>query len=104
MWASYFSKLLLNLKSKIVLIDKIILVTGATSGIGYESSRVLSKLGAKLIIIGRSISKLKSLKNSLVDTSKVITYEAFSQIEDAQRISSSGWATTTIYFLLFISH
>ena len=44
---------------------KIILVTGATSGIGYESSRALSKLGAKLVIIGRSISKLNSLKNSL---------------------------------------
>ena len=54
---------------------KIILVTGGTSGIGYETSRALSKLGAKLIIIGRSISKLKSLKNSLEDTSKVITYE-----------------------------
>ena len=54
---------------------KIILVTGATSGIGYETSRALSKLGAKLIIIGRSISKLKSLKNLLEDTSKVITYE-----------------------------
>ena len=54
---------------------KIILITGATSGIGYESSIALSKLGAKLIIIGRSINKLKSLKNCLEKTSKVVTYD-----------------------------
>ena len=50
---------------------KIILVTGATSGIGYESARALSKLGAELIIIGRSKNKLRSLKNSLEKTSKI---------------------------------
>lgn len=54
---------------------KRILVTGATSGIGYESSRALSKLGAELIITGRSLKKLKILKKYLEQTSKVITYD-----------------------------
>tara|TARA_B100000989_G_scaffold262072_1_gene213395 strand:+ start:2254 stop:3036 length:783 start_codon:yes stop_codon:yes gene_type:complete len=38
------------------------LVTGATSGIGEETSKVLSELGAKLILVGRDISKLENLK------------------------------------------
>ena len=34
--------------------DKIILVTGATSGIGFQTALVLAKMGAQVIITGRS--------------------------------------------------
>ena len=64
-----------NIFNESLFKGKIILVTGATSGIGFESSRALSKLGAKLIITGRSINKLTSLKNSLEKTSRVISYD-----------------------------
>ncbi len=41
------------------LIDKTILVTGATSGIGRAIALECSKMGAKLIIVGRNIERLE---------------------------------------------
>lgn len=45
------------------------LITGATSGIGESTARLLSKNGYRLIICGRNQSKLESLKSELsIDT------------------------------------
>lgn len=48
--------------------NKIILVTGASSGIGKETAILLSKIGAKVILVARSENKLKqtfaNLENS----------------------------------------
>ena len=38
---------------------KTILVTGASSGLGREISILLSQLGAKIVLIGRSETRLK---------------------------------------------
>lgn len=47
--------------------DKIILITGATSGIGFQTALALSKMGAQIIVTGRSeksaqqaVTKLKA--------------------------------------------
>ena len=45
--------------------EKTIIVTGASSGIGRETAILLSKLGAKLIIIARNKEKLRDTINSL---------------------------------------
>jgi len=37
--------------------DKTCLVTGATSGIGYEAALALAKMGARLVIVGRNPQK-----------------------------------------------
>ncbi|UXC29336.1 SDR family oxidoreductase [Aliarcobacter butzleri] len=50
---------MLNLK------DKKILVMGATGGIGRETAILLSKLGAKLVISGRSTDRLEEVFNLL---------------------------------------
>lgn len=42
-----------------------ILVTGATSGIGIETSRVLALNGAKVFLMGRDQSKLDDVVNSI---------------------------------------
>ena len=42
--------------------DKIAIVTGATSGIGWASAIELAKLGAKVIISGRRENRLAELK------------------------------------------
>lgn len=42
-----------------------ILVTGATSGIGIETSRVLAFNGAKVFLMGRDKSKLEDVVNSI---------------------------------------
>jgi NAD(P)-dependent dehydrogenase (short-subunit alcohol dehydrogenase family) len=44
---------------------KTIIVTGASSGIGRETAILLSKLGAKLILIARNKEKLRDTINSL---------------------------------------
>lgn len=45
--------------------DKVIWITGASSGIGSELAKQLSALGAKLILSARNEEKLNALKTSL---------------------------------------
>ena len=47
------------------LAGKTILLTGATGGIGAEVARQLSAEGARLILTGRSVEKLRALQNQL---------------------------------------
>lgn len=42
-----------------------VLITGASSGLGYELSLQLSSLGYNLIIVGRNSEKLEQLKNKI---------------------------------------
>ncbi len=50
-----------------------VLITGATSGIGYALAQVFAKEGYDLILVGRDEEKLKRTKMSLEATSKVHT-------------------------------
>ena len=45
--------------------DKRILVTGASSGIGQETSILLSKCGAKTVLAARNEERLKQTMDSL---------------------------------------
>lgn len=47
------------------LSDTIVVVTGATSGIGLALTRALSRMGAQVVALGRSSSKLANLKGEL---------------------------------------
>ncbi len=40
--------------------DKIVLITGSSSGIGLETAKELAKLGAEIILVARSEDKLKA--------------------------------------------
>jgi 3-hydroxy acid dehydrogenase / malonic semialdehyde reductase len=48
------------------LLDKIILITGASSGIGAACARLFASQGAKLILLARREERLKALVNELV--------------------------------------
>ena len=47
------------------LAGKTVLLTGATGGIGAEVARQLSAQGARLILTGRAVEKLRALQNQL---------------------------------------
>ena len=52
-------------ESQFSLKGKTILLTGATSGIGKECAGIFAKLGANLVLSGRSESKLKTVSKEL---------------------------------------
>jgi NAD(P)-dependent dehydrogenase (short-subunit alcohol dehydrogenase family) len=55
---------------------KVSIVTGAGGGVGRAISRRLYSEGAKLVVVGRDLSKLTSLVRELADESRVIPIKA----------------------------
>ena len=51
--------------------NKTVLITGGGSGIGFETAKLLSAKGNKIIIIGRTESKLKAAAAALPNTTAV---------------------------------
>lgn len=47
--------------------DKVIVITGASSGIGLATARLFAGMGAKLSLAARSIDRLESLASELTD-------------------------------------
>lgn len=47
--------------------DKVVLITGASSGIGWETSLAFAKKGAKVVAVARNVAKLKELQALLSD-------------------------------------
>ncbi len=54
------------------LTGRIVLVTGASSGIGHESSVILSRLGARIILVARNQERLEETRQQLEGTGHVI--------------------------------
>ena len=52
--------------------DKVIIVTGASSGIGLASARLFGSLGAKVVMAARSYDKLCSLAPSVAPADRVL--------------------------------
>jgi short-subunit dehydrogenase len=53
--------------------DKIAIVTGASSGIGFATAKLLAKEGAKVVLAARSIDKLKALEKQLPNSLAIQT-------------------------------
>jgi short-subunit dehydrogenase len=48
--------------------DKVVILTGASAGIGLAAARLLSKHGAKIALVARSTDKLRNLSKELPDS------------------------------------
>ena len=63
--------------------NQAIIITGATSGMGYEAAKILSKSGKTLILVGRNEAKLAATKSKL--TGEIITVKCdFSDLESVK--------------------
>ena len=45
--------------------DKVIVITGASSGIGNSTAKILASKGAKLVVGARRIERLEQLQNEI---------------------------------------
>ena len=68
--------------------DKVIIVTGASSGIGLASARLFGSLGAKVVLAARSIGKLEAIAPEISsDPSKVLCVQTdVSVASDCERL------------------
>lgn len=67
--------------------DKVILVTGASSGIGAGAARHLAKLGGKVALVGRNEKRLNAVTNRIVSDGSPVPLAIVADVTvDAERI------------------
>ncbi len=74
--------------------NKTVLITGASSGIGYETALGLAKKGAKIIITGRDEERTKRAVQKIIEqsnNSKISYYVA-----DARLVQNAHWLAENI--------
>lgn len=59
-----------------MLKNKVVIITGASSGIGLAAAREFAKEGAKVVLAARSIDKLKEIEHELSAMTEVISVKA----------------------------
>ena len=82
--------------------DKIILVTGASKGLGYSVAKALVQEGAQVIICSRSEESLRKASDSLGDNSQYIVAD-LSKSEDIDHLFSQVQEITTKLDGLFVN-
>jgi uncharacterized protein len=74
---------------KLYFQDKVVVVTGASSGIGKAAALIFSQFNAKVVLASRNEEKLESLKNEILSKGRqalVIKMDT-SSLEDTQRMA-----------------
>ena len=75
------------------LSSRTVLVTGATSGIGYETARLLAERGATVLVHGRTAEEAQAATDKLVSTAgipaeRLCPFGAdFSRLEEVERLA-----------------
>lgn len=77
---------MLNQKLKYNSMNKIVLVTGATSGIGLACARKFAENGDKLILTGRNEQRLAEIRKELVEKGTEVLTLAF-DVRDREKAS-----------------
>jgi len=71
-----------------VIQDKVIIITGASQGLGKELSMQLSKLGGKIALVSRTEKDLKEVKETIVLNNGIAEYFVC-DITDRDQISDT---------------
>jgi len=70
-WSNIFSMIRNNMSDPKNCIDdftnKLVVITGATSGIGYHTARKYASHGANLLCINRNLQKSEALRNEIIN-------------------------------------
>ena len=73
--------------------NKIVWITGASSGIGAACARACSAQGARVILSARNIDKLKEVQESLSGESSILSLD----VSEADQLASKSKAAAEIY-------
>ncbi|WP_309147173.1 SDR family NAD(P)-dependent oxidoreductase [Terrilactibacillus laevilacticus] len=68
------------------MMNNTVLITGATSGIGYEFVKLFSSKGYNLVLVARNQKKLEDIKQSYQDINVTIISKDLSQIGAAKEV------------------
>ncbi|KAK9365628.1 hypothetical protein V1509DRAFT_371137 [Lipomyces kononenkoae] len=71
--------------------DKVIMITGCSSGIGVETAKALSKTGAKLYLTARSLEKAKKALGELAESPNVHLLQLDQESLDSVRACASAF-------------
>lgn len=70
--------------------DRNILVTGASSGIGRECAIVLSRLGARLVLVGRNLPRLEAARKALSGDAHLIIPQDITEYDKLEALVSAS--------------
>ena len=68
--------------------NKIVLITGATSGIGWATAQTFAKAGARLILCGRRIEKLGALSKDVDTNTQLLAFDVRDKVAVFEAIES----------------
>ncbi len=66
--------------------NKVVIITGGSSGFGLEAARILLEMGAKVVISGRNQDRLESAKQDLASDSLLAVQADATSTADCQRL------------------
>lgn len=83
--------------------DKVVIVTGATSGIGVGVAKAFAKEGASVILVGRNIEKGKNIEQEIISTGAKATFVQcdVSNAEEVQKMVEKAVETFGKIDILF---
>ena len=82
--------------------NKVAIITGATSGMGLDTAKLFLAHGAKVVLTGRSESKLDALKNELEGDFLLVKADAAS-LEDSKKLIETTVNTFGKIDVLFLN-
>ncbi len=68
--------------------NKIVLITGATSGIGWATAQTFAKAGARLILCGRRTEKLEALAKDVDTNTQLLAFDVRDKVAVFEAIES----------------